>query len=170
MSDKKQFTKGVAVMNGDREKMKTQSEERLEYVKEMYIVRGMRYMEVVRLMAAKYDVTERAAKKYIERLRKKMVQTIDDQLGYHMQASLIRYNDLYNKAHAEGKWDVCMAIQTKIDKLTGLDVKRVEVKQDINQRSLSLDATQLAQTFSPDQIKLLLAQMNSKPDEQKRLE
>ncbi|RNI30921.1 hypothetical protein EFA69_06420 [Rufibacter immobilis] len=152
MNNDKKHTKGVSVMNG---KTKNLSQEKFEFVKDLYIVKSMRYTDVVNAFVRKYGDSERGARNYITKVKKALQETQDDKLGYHMQSALIRYNDLYNKAYNAEKWADCAAIQDKINKLTGLDVKRFEINQNVN--TTTVDANKLLQQLSPEMIAQLAA-------------
>jgi hypothetical protein len=159
--ESKQLTKGLAVMQN---KKLNKTQEKLEWTKEHFIVKGLSYTETIRAFAQHFGDTERNGKKYIEKIRKDLNKEGEDtgKFIYNLKVTIMRLNDLYQKAYDMEDWRECKNIQVEIAKYQGLDIKRVamNVEQNNTTKNINLDMNQITSQLSPEQIKLMLDAMN----------
>ncbi|MDJ1500661.1 hypothetical protein [Xanthocytophaga agilis] len=141
--------KGLAVMNKVPAIIKTANKnERIEFIFDC-MSQGMRYNAIVKAFAAKYDCTERNAKKYMTEA--------DSILNQHRQESAIKtanrirlqYQRIFEKAMEDGNLGVAKSTLDSIKNMEGLDGIVKTANLNLNQNS-EVDLSKL----NTDELKL----------------
>lgn len=158
MKDKtsKKATKGLNIIQG---KSKNVSAEKLEFVKELFIIQGMSSREVTARFIQKFNDSDRNARLYITKCRRLLNKSQVDKVELHMRTAQMRLTDLYHKAYTEGKWGECKDIQKELNKLNGLDVKRIETTNRTTETKV--DMNKLLSQMSPEMVAQMVAAMNA---------
>jgi hypothetical protein len=162
----KKHTKGIGAMNNAK---LNKTQEKLEWTREHFIVKGWKYVDTIRAFAEKFGDTERNGKKYIERIRKELNKEGEDtgRFIYNLKVTIMRLNDLYQKSYEAGDYRECKSIQAEIAKYQGLDVKRVQmqVDQHTTSKNVTMDISEVTKQLSTEQIKMMLDKMNQRKDD-----
>ncbi len=144
-------------MNSSLQVAKTRKEERFDFCYERWI-QGVKYMEIVREFATKFEDTERTAKNYLKKVKEYLAKA-PDRAEQESRLNLARaqYRDLYSKLYQQGKYKEAADVRTKLDKIEGLDIIRIDQNVNTNQPTLDLSVLPLElllqlQNLMPGQI------------------
>lgn len=127
-------------MNGPKEIMKNERERKFDFVYEL-VVRGERYMNIVRAFAEKFGDTERNAKNYIKKVDRHLANPAPQERAKAKNKAIAQYEDLYRLAYAKGDTKQCTTIRAHLDRLEGLD--KIIIDQTVNSNQPAIDLIDL---------------------------
>lgn len=103
-------------------------------IKDIYnaFLNGYSYQRIYEEFPDKYGVSKRTIERYVQKAKAMLREDCDQDIEDWRALSNARYNDLYRLSMSLGDIENCIKIQNSVDKINGLNEKRVslEVEKD----------------------------------------
>lgn len=106
----------------------------LNAIKDIYqaFLKGYSYPQIYEEFPEKYGVSKRTVERYVQKAKAMLRENCNQDIEDWRALSNERYNDLYRMSLKMGDIETCVKIQNSVDKINGLNEKRVslEVEKD----------------------------------------
>jgi hypothetical protein len=97
------------------------------------LTQGKTYTDIVRYCKQAYNITSRrSVSKYIDHAMKRIKEENTKDINDIRIIANAKYIDLYKRLYSEGKYKDCAYIQSRIDRINGLEEKTIKIVSHVN--------------------------------------
>jgi hypothetical protein len=116
-------------------------EERIPEAMEMMLYEKLNFVEFREQGAKKWNISERAAADVWSNVKDRLKARFDEKSDEIIEAQLQRYFDLLRRARADGNKRVEREVLSDLNKLYGLEIKKVDVTSQGEKVSININLT-----------------------------
>lgn len=98
--------------------------------------KGYSFTEIVQYCKQKYEIKKTQTSKYIKRAYKKILENNKGEIENKRAEAITRYLSWLKKAEEKGNITDAVKIQSRIDKINGLEVENINVSGEITIKDL----------------------------------
>jgi len=98
--------------------------------------KGYSFTEIVQYCKQKYEIKKTQTSKYIKRAYKKILENNKGEIENKRAEAITRYLSWLKKAEEKGNITDAVKIQSRIDKINGLEVENINLQHSLSKEDL----------------------------------